>query len=51
MEKMPSKIRAVRRFLNERLMGEGPDHVGGAVPGLVVLGFIRKQAEQVSHDE
>jgi hypothetical protein len=25
--------------------------VGGAIPGLVVLSFIRKQAVQTNHDE
>jgi hypothetical protein len=27
-------------------MGEGPPTVGGAIPRLVVLGSVRKQAEQ-----
>jgi hypothetical protein len=32
-------------------MVEGNPIIGGAIPGLVVLGSIRKQAEQAMHRE
>lgn len=40
-KKMFSKDLPVRHFLNYGSVGEGPEHcVGGAIPGLVVLGFV-----------
>jgi hypothetical protein len=47
LEEMPPWDPAVRHFLTKWSRGRAQPNVCGAIPGLEVLAFIRKQAEQV----